>query len=168
MPNIPQVRNYNYIRQDDPKYAEAFDDHSRAHQNVAAQLATDPNGSPIVPAAPALIQVQEMNGFVDLAITDNSPISRAINYFLEISSTPGFENPRTVPLGPSRNYHTTLPNGTYSLRARAQYPAGGPASSPTPATTITITTSAIGTLALFPSQGSGTGGGGAGASITRR
>lgn len=168
MPNTPQIRNLNFIRQKDPKTAEAVDDLVRAHQNIGAQLASDPNGSPITPAVPGQIQIQQQNGFVDLVIIDNSPISRAINYFVEISTTPGFQNPRTVPNGPSRNYHTTLPNGTFYFRVRSQYPAGGPASAPSMAVSVTIASSVIGTLTLFASQGSGTGGGGAGQTITRK
>lgn len=169
MPNTPQVRNLNYIRQKDPKMAEVVDDLLRAHQNVAAQLATDPNGSNLVPATVAQLQVQQQNGFVDFAIVDNSRISRAINYYIQYSQTPGFQNPRQITLGPDRNGHTILPNGTYYFRALSQYPAGGPASTPSePVGPIVIASSAIGTLTLFPSQGSGTGGGGAGQTIQRK
>lgn len=164
----PQVRTLNDIRREFPKHAEAFDNLITAHENVARQLSTDPNGSEVTPASPAQLMVQQQNGFVDLAVVDNSPISRAINYYVEWADNPGFNGYRTLPLGPSRNGHIMLPNGTYSLRARSQYPAGGPASAPCKAVSVTIAASVIGTLSLFASQGSGTGGGGAGATITRK
>jgi hypothetical protein len=136
---------------------------------MANQLGTDPNGKPITPAAIAQVNVQQANGFVDVQILDNSPIVRAINYYVNIADNPGFTNARVVNLGPSRNYHTILPNGTFYIQAQSQYPAGGPPSDPVSASApVAITTSVIGALTLFPSQGSGTGGGGAGLTISRK
>lgn len=169
MPRIPQVRSLNFIREKDSKTAEAFDDLIRAHSNVSEQLATDPNGGNVVPPVIAQLLVQQLKGFVDIAIIDRSPISRAINYYLEISTSPSFGNPRTIALGPSRNYHMMLPNGTFYFRARSQYPHGGPPSNPVSAqSALVITASVIGALTLFSSQGSGTGGGGAGKTLSRK
>jgi hypothetical protein len=164
----PQVKTLNDIRRQFPKHAEAFDSLITAHENVAAQLATDPNGSPITPAVPAQLVVQHQNGFVDMAVVDNSPISRAINYYVELADNEGFSGYHTIPLGPSRNGHDLLPNGNWWLRVRSQYPAGGPASAPSQAVAISIGGSPIGALTLLPSQGSGTGGGGAGSIIKRK
>ena len=169
MPNRIQVRALNHVRQTSAKTAEAFDDLILGTGNLASQLQADPNGADIVPTPVAQVKVQQSNGFIDVAIVDNSPIARAINYYIIIASSPGDPNPRIIPNGPSRNYHTTLPNGTYYISAQSQYPHGGPPSSPVAAAApVVISASAIGTLALFPSQGSGTGGGGAGKTLQRK
>jgi hypothetical protein len=138
---------------------EAFDDVLRGIQNHAAATTTDPNGADIIPSAVAMVQAQHVgNGQIDLAITDNSSLSRSINYFLDYSTDPGLSNPYTVAIGPSRNYHgLTLPNGTWYIQAYSQYVHGGPPSRPVRVSSpIIVTGSHKGTF--FAPQGSGTGG----------
>lgn len=162
------VRSLGYIKQTNNRVGEAIDDLLKGHNNVAAQLATNPNGGDVVPAQVSQLQVQHIgSGAIDLAITDPSPISRAINYYVEYSQSASFSNSYTHVMGPSRNSHSlVLPNGIWYFQARSQYPAGGPASGPVAAkTSVAVTGSSSATL--FPSQGSGTGGGGAGSSVSR-
>jgi hypothetical protein len=155
----PIVKSLNTLRTVNPYLAECIDDLVMAHDNVSKQLATDPNGSEIVPPNIAMVQAQHLgNGLVDLAITDNAPISRAINYHVEYDSTPNFTNPRGATLGPWRTGTIFLPNGTWFFRAYSQYPAGGGPNTPVIAPgslVINVKDGAAGPL--FASQGSGTG-----------
>jgi hypothetical protein len=171
--NKPTIRSLSAIKQNPalPRVGEAFDDVLTHTGNIAAQLALDPGGTPVVPANVSQVQAQHLgNGQIDIAITDNSSISRAISYFAEYSQDPSFTNPYTLPMGPSRNNHTLiLPNGTWYVRGLSQYPAGGPPSSPVNAASPIVVTGSS-ALPMFPSQGSGTGlpstGGGSGSGKT--
>lgn len=168
MPAKLQIKSYNHLRATTPRIADAVDDITNGFGTVASQLAMDPNGADNLPASVALMSAQNLMGHVDFALTDNSKISRAINYFVEIDVAPGFVNPIVVPLGPSRNGTKLLPNGTYYLRPNSQYVTGGPPSAYGPTFgPLVISNSVIGNGTLLPSQGSGTGGGGAGKTITR-
>lgn len=154
------VRSLNHIRNtpapDGNRIAEAMDDFLKGHSNVAKQLATDPNGGNVVPANVSQVQAQHLgNGVVDVSITDNSPIARAINYHVEYDSSSEFTNPRGAHLGPWRTGTVVLPNGNWHVRAYSQYPAGGPPSDPVYAGMVTVAGAASGSL--FPSQSSGTG-----------
>lgn len=169
------VRSLNHIRQipELTRVAEAIDDLLKGHDNVAAQLATNPNGANVIPENIAQIQAKHLgNGLVDFSITDNSSVSRAIEYHVEYDTSPSFTNPRGLSLGPWRNGSVPMPNGIYYVRAYSQYPAGGPPSKPISAQgTVVVSNSA--TLPLLTSQGSGTGnphaggGFGSGKTITR-
>jgi hypothetical protein len=159
---------------DKTRIGEAFDDAATGINNLAAQLGADPNGGDVSPAQIAQVQVQHLgNGQIDIAILDNSSLSRAINYFAEYSQSPGFTNPYTLPMGPSRNNHTLfLPNGVWYFRGFSQYPAGGPPSSPVSAASGVVV-SGSNSGVMYPAQGSGTGkpntggGQGAGKTLTR-
>jgi hypothetical protein len=165
------VRSLSQIKQEQPRIGEAMDDLKSASNNLAHQLATDPNGkADVIPAQVAQVQAQHLgNGLVDVSITDNSSLSRAINYHVEYSADAGFTNPRGAPLGPWRTGTIVLPNGTWYIRAYSQYPAGGPPSNPVNAQSPIVVSEAA-TGVLFASQGSGTGtpnsGGGAGSGKT--
>lgn len=162
----PLIRNLSILKQQSPRLGEAFDDLVTPLDNITNQLGSNPNGGNVVPAPVAQVQAQHLgNGVIDIAITDNSSVSRAINYYAEYSQSPSFSNYYTHVMGPSRNSHSlTLPNGTWYLRGRSQYPAGGSASVPISASGPVVVTGSS-KVALFPSQGSGTGGGGAGSVI---
>jgi hypothetical protein len=155
------------------RVGEAISDHLIGTNNISAQLATNPNGPDVIPAPVAQVQAQHLgNGLVDVAITDNSDIARAINYHIEYDTSPNFtSNPRGTLLGPYRNGQFTLPNGTWYVRGFSQYPAGGPPSAPIAfPQPVVVTGSAA--LPLLNSQGSGTGrpgqaGQGAGKTVSR-
>jgi hypothetical protein len=155
------------------RIGECFDDASTGINNLAAQLGSDPNGSDVTPAKVAQVMAQHLgNGLVDVAITDNSSLSRAVNYYVEYDTSPDFSNnPRGTALGSYRNGQVTLPNGTYWVQAYSQYPAGGPPSKPVMFPQPIMVTGSAG-LPLLNSQGSGTGkpgqaGQGAGKTVAR-
>lgn len=169
------VKSLSIIKQDPStvRVGEAFDDAITGINSLSAQLGTDPNGADITPANVAQVEAQHLgNGLVDVAITDNSSLSRAINYYVEYDTSPNFTgNPRGVAIGPLRNGSIFLPNGTYYIRAYSQYPAGGPPSKPV-MFSKPVLVSGSAAMPLLASQGSGTGkpgqaGQGAGKTITR-
>jgi hypothetical protein len=168
MPRL-KINNLDYIRQDDKFYHEAFNNVQNGFSALSTQLGSDPNGSDVVPPQIGQVNVSQTKGFVDVAITDNGSIARAINYYLEIATDAGFSTARVYSLGPSRNWDKVLPNGTYWIRAYSQYPAGGPPSAAVNygLNPVVISASVIGNHILQGTQGSGTGGGGAGKTITR-
>ena len=169
------VKSLNMVKQNPAttQTGECLDDVSTGINNLAANLGADPNGADVTPSAVAQVEAQHLgNGLVDVAITDNSSLSRAISYFADIDTSPNFTtNPRTYTNGPSRNISALLPNGTYFVQVYSQYPNGGPPSKPVRfPTRIVVTGSA--TQPLLSSKGSGTGrpgaaGQGAGKSLTR-
>lgn len=155
------------------RVGEAIDDLLTGHSNISAQLASDPNGANIVPANVAQVSAQHLgNGLVDVALTDNSEVSRAISYFVDVDSSPNFTaNPRTYTNGPVRNISMTLPNGTWYLQGYSQYQHGGPPSTPV-RFPQPIVVSGSASLPLLPAQGGGTGaagraGQGAGPTVSR-
>jgi hypothetical protein len=156
--NLPQVRNFNRLQQQDGKHAEIISDLLKAHGNVAAQLATDPNGADVIPPRISQVEAAHLgNGLIDAAITDNGKIVRAVNYFLEYDTTESFSNPRVIDLGSSRNTPPfILPNGTYFFRAYSQYKAGGPPSEFVVFPGSVTVTGGV-SASLLSSQSSGTG-----------
>jgi hypothetical protein len=166
------VKSLSVIKQNPQtvRQGEAFDDVSSGINSLANQLGADPNGADVIPANVAQVQAQHLgNGLVDVAITDNSNVPRAIDYHVEYDTSPAFTNPRGQTLGPWRNGQFTLPNGTYYVRGYSQIRTGGPPSSPVNAQIPVVVTGSA-TQPLSVSQGSGTGkpntGGGAGAGKT--
>jgi hypothetical protein len=99
-------------------------------ENIAFQLAAQPNGAIQTPPDIAALNVQSSGMLVDLTIVDNGAIGRAISYHVEYDTTPSFSNPRGVELGAWRNYTLPLSDGAYYFRAYSQYSAGGPPSNP--------------------------------------
>lgn len=169
------VKSLNSVKQNPATtlVGECLDDHSTGINNLAANLGADPNGSEVTPADVAQVSAQHLgNGLVDVAITDNSSLARAINYFVEYDTSPNFTaNPRGTALGPYRNGQFQLPNGTYYIQAFSQYPNGGAPSKPVRFQSPIVVTGS-GSQPLLRSEGSGTGksgaaGQGAGKALTR-
>lgn len=164
------IKQLGAIRQSDtPKgfqVAEALDDLKTALENMAVQLATQPNGAPLTPPDISAVNVQSSGILVDITIVDNGAIGRAINYHVEYDTVPSFSNPRGADLGAWRNFTLPLSNGNYYFRAYSQYQAGGPPSNPVNCAANPIVVGGGVALALLSSQASGTSdpdtGGGAG------
>lgn len=164
MPPQFEVKNLDYITQDDARYGEAFRQLQTIINNLAQQTASAPEGLPDAPAAPTELVVTAAGGIFDIAIKDNNPsqIGIAPDYFLEYSSSASFTTPTQVYLGPVRNWRRSLGNQTLYWRCfaqvgRASQPSakvyfGNPAS-PTPV----VGGGATSGPAPQPSQGSGTG-----------
>lgn len=118
------VRNIQAIRDKDPQLGEALDDVLGHIQSVMTQTNSSPNGQTQAPPAPSSLKVIASQGIFDAAITDNAPVNRGINYFLQYSSTPGFNAPTTIDLGQSRNHRVHLGNQILYWRAHSSYPTG--------------------------------------------
>lgn len=164
MPPQFQVKNLDYITQDDARYGEAFRQLQTIINNLAQQTATAPEGLPDAPAAPTSLVVTAAGGIFDVAITDNNPAQNGIapDYYVEYSTTPGFTTPTVIYLGPTRNWRRTLGNQTLYFRCYSQFGRAsqaspivyfGNAAAPTPV----VGGGATAGPTPQPSQGSGTG-----------
>jgi hypothetical protein len=161
MPQKLNIDNLEKIRQDNPFVAEAFDAVARAMGNMAEQTNASLHGSTAAPPAPTSVNVTAAGGIFDVAITDNNPVQRGINYFVEYSDNPSFVKPRVIDLGQSRNERRALGNQTLYFRAYSSYPTsprsdavyhGGSATNPVAVAGGGATSGP----ALQASQGSGT------------
>jgi hypothetical protein len=151
MPNLT-IRNLEEIRKDNPKLAEALDDIIKG--------VSDNTQPPTAPPQVSALQVTASGGIFDIAVTDNNPVYRGVNYFVEYSSQPSFAQPHVIDLGASRNYRATFGNQTLYFRAYSQYPSSPP-SAPVYYGTATKPNAVLGGGATLgpsplPSQGSGT------------
>lgn len=117
-------RNRQLLMNQNPQLAQALDDVIGHIQNVMAQTNSSPDGQAGPPPSPSQINVSAAHGIYDVAITDNNPVNRGINYFLEYSTSPNFVAPHTIDLGQSRNFRANLGNQTLYWRAHSSYPTG--------------------------------------------
>lgn len=117
-------RNRSYFAATNPELVEAFDDIASHLEAVMNQTNSAPVGSETV--APPKINKLTMTasqGIFEAKIDDNnSDIVRGVNYFLDYSDNPAFNNKRTIALGPSRNWRGTLGNRKLYFQAYSQHP----------------------------------------------
>jgi hypothetical protein len=155
------IANLEKIRQENPLLAEALESISLGVGAVADQTNAMIHGNTAAPAGPSSLTVTAAGGIFDGAIEDSSPVTRGINYFVEISDNSSFVKPRVLDLGQSRNFRENLGNQTLYFRAYSSYPTsarspavyhGGSESNPTAVVGGGATTGPV----LSPSQGSGT------------
>ncbi len=119
-----QLPNKGYIRQDDNKYAAAFQSLEDAINRVSDQGNIDPTGAQVAAPAPVSnISVVESGGIHDIQIADQSPAYRGVRYHAEYSQTPDFQNSHTIDLGTSQNHRANLGPGKYYWRASSSYPS---------------------------------------------
>lgn len=136
----------------------------RKVQNIEQQTNSNADGMPRTPPAiNTFAMTNGPSGEIQFSIEDNAPISRGINYSVDLDTSPNFSNPHTFHLGPARNGHINLPGQTFYGRATSWYSP----TSPSPyvyhggeATPATITGGVKGIRSA--SQGSGTGAKGSG------
>lgn len=163
MPNF-QFTHLDYLTQQDPRLGETFKQLQDVINNISQQTASVPQGQQTPPAPPSSLAVVASGGIFDIAIQDNNPSVTGIapDYFLEYSTTPGFQTPVQIHLGPARNHRVTLGNQTlywrsYSQYGRASAASGkvyfGNAGAPTPV----VGGGAIAGPTVQASAGSGTG-----------
>jgi len=107
-----------------PEVGMALDDMIDYIQSVMTQTNSSPQGQSDPPPSPASLKVTAAHGIFDAAITDNNPVNRGINYFLEYSDNPQFNAPTTIDLGQSRNFRGHLGNQNLYWRAHSSYPTG--------------------------------------------
>jgi hypothetical protein len=154
------------IKSESPYVYEALTQLVNAVNAVGRGTGVDPSGSIAAPAPIGDLNVNAADGIFDIAITDNSSVSRGIFYFAESDTAPAFHQPYVHFLGSSRNYRIALGNQTLYWRAYSQY-LGSETSQPVtfgnPPTAVTGGGTANGP-ALQPSSGSGTAAGNEGGS----
>jgi hypothetical protein len=158
-----QLPHIDYLRQKDPRLAEALQKVQDAINQMALQTASSPSGPMPTPAQPTSLSVNASGGIFDIAITDNNPANSKLapDYFLEYSTTSNFAQPTVIHLGPARNHRVNLGNQVLYWRAYAQH---GRSSDPSPpvyfGSQVTPTPVAGGGAAAGPapqaSNGSGT------------
>jgi len=126
MPDF-SIPNYAYLQQKDPRLAEILKAVEAAINNVAQQTAASAQGPQGTSPTPAKLNVTAAQGVYDIAITDDAPIQRGVEYFLEYSLTPAFNQPTVIHLGTTRNHRVFLGNQNLYWRCYSQYgPAAGP------------------------------------------
>lgn len=126
MPNF-QVPYLPHIITNDSRLGQALQAIQDAINNIASQTAASAAGPQGTSPSPASLTVTAAQGVFDIAITDNAPIQRGIEYFLEYSLTASFNQPTVIHLGTTRNHRVFLGNQILYWRAYSQY---GPASAP--------------------------------------
>ena len=122
-----RIQNLEYIRGKDAKLAEALQSIQNAINATAKKVGVDPTGQTPAPSAIQALNVTAANGMFSVAIVDNSPINKGINYFVEWDTASNFPTPHVIDLGASRTTHEALGNQTTYWRAFSQY-ADSPAS----------------------------------------
>lgn len=158
-----QVPHLDYLRQKEPRLAEALQSVQDALNTLANQTGSAPQGSPVTPSTPTAISVTAAGGIFDIAIQDNNPSNLGVgpDYFLEYSLTASFAQPVVIHLGPARNHRANLGNQTLYWRAYSQNGRASQPSAPVYFGTVTNPTPVVGGGAtvgpnLLPSNGSGT------------
>jgi hypothetical protein len=154
MLQLPQLK---HIETGDPRLYSALKSVVDAVNNLGTGTGVDPAGATAAPVALAAISVQAADGIFDIALTDNSPLVRGIQYFVESDATPAFLQPHVYALGPSRNARLALGNLTLYWRGYSQYAGSQPSQPVTfgnPPSAVTGGGSAG--PAQQPSSGSGT------------
>lgn len=136
---------------------------------VSDKTGTNPVGESAPPPPITYVNAKASGELLHVVLTHTPsvPVTRAVNYFVEVDNSPNFPQPHVFHLKSSRELITHLPtfddNGnkqTYYVRGYAQYPG----SKPTVATPFggtkpqSITMGGNTNLTLIPSTGSGTAG----------
>jgi hypothetical protein len=123
MLQLPQLKT---IESTDPRLADSLSRLQSAVNTLGAGTGVDPAGQTPAPAQIAAISVLAADGIFDIAITDNSSVTRGINYFVESDTSAGFNAPQVYSLGPSRNLRVALGNLTLYWRGYSQYLGSAP------------------------------------------
>lgn len=166
---MPGIRNLEWLRSlrdIGARMYEIVSDLDSQHQNVAQQVNGSSRSTPKAPPSIGGLAVTGQNGHFNVAIHDEGPIYRGINYFVEHADNPHFTNPHVIDLGASRNHNLFLGNVPRYFRAYSSY-AGSTPSQPVyfgskPSPTLVQGGGANGGPSFTPSKGSGTGPIGAG------
>jgi hypothetical protein len=111
-----------YLLTINTRLVEALDALEQQDQSIAKQTTATLNGATAAPPSIGMLEVDAADGIFTARITDNSPVIRQINYFLEYADNANFNLPTVVPLGPSRNWRCALGDVTLYFRAYSAYP----------------------------------------------
>lgn len=111
MPAAVFFPNMDAIRVKDPKLHEIL-----TTIQIHLQRSTQPAPPPV-----SGINVVAANGWYTVTLTDNGDVNSSIEYFIEYSTTAGFQQPVVVHNGASRTAVLNLGNQTLFWRAYSQY-----------------------------------------------
>lgn len=155
------------IRNRDPHLGMLLDNLIDGIDGVANHLGVDPTGRSEPPPPLQAINVSVGDNMMHVTLTDNLPVKKNVNYFVEYATNPSFANAHVEHLGASRGRVIPLPaltsgsvQQTYYARAYSQYLGSNAQSkhavfggqyTPTP-----IQPTGTAKLDLLPSTGSGT------------
>lgn len=103
--------NMDHLRVKDPKLYETI---------RVIQRNMNPSQQPAPPQVSG-ITVTAANGFFTVTLTDNGQVKAGIHYFIEYSTTNGFQQPVVIDNGASRTLVVNLGNQTLFWRAYSQY-----------------------------------------------
>lgn len=166
---MPSIRNLEWLRSlkdIGARMYEIVSDLDGQHSALASQVNGSGQGLPKAPPSIAGLTVTGQNGHFNIAIHDQGPVYRGINYFVEHADNAHFTNPHVIDLGASRNHNVFLGNTTRYWRAYSSY-AGSPPGKPAYhgsqiAPTPVQGGGSVGSPSFTLSSGSGTGAVGAG------
>ena len=119
------IRNMEYLRGKDNRLYEALVDLQSQVQTLQKQTNSGSSQSSQPAAPPAINHVHVSTGpggEFQIAITDNSPINRGINYWAEHADNPQFTNPHIIDMGQSRNHSVYMGSQKLYWRAYSSYP----------------------------------------------
>jgi hypothetical protein len=127
----PSYRNRAQIWQKHPDIGQALDDiHALTTQGLQ-QVGVNISGKESqAPPQISALSVTGADGVADVLISDNNPITRAIEYHVEYSETPDFKQPSGFSLGAWRTDRRFVGNKTLYWRAYSQYNPVSPPSAP--------------------------------------
>lgn len=97
------------LRGPQPRLAYLLDKIVTAVNQTAQATGVDSTAFQSPPHAPTTISVKASGGIAHVTLTDPSPRSRALNYFIEHDTDPSFSNPHVVHLGAARGAFLNLP-----------------------------------------------------------
>lgn len=120
---IPPIKSGRW---DDVKHhvANVLTEVVTAINNVAKATGTDATGPAPMPTPIAKLSVLGGAGIFDVAITDNSSPSSAIQYVVQYSAANNFLAPHNIILNGPRNWRGTLGGLKLYWRVASQYPGG--------------------------------------------
>ena len=164
-----KIRNLDYIRAAKEwtpelggRVYEAMQDFNRAITNHIQQTNGNATGEPQPPPAQMGIKVSARDGYMHVAINDQGPLNRGVQYWVHHASNPNFTDAiHTQASGTELRNHTEfIGNQTRYVRVYKSYPWSGPSEPIVHGGAIPIAVNGGGNVAgpLFLSpQGTGTG-----------
>lgn len=132
-----KIRNLAYLRSTDPSKAgteygaklyEALQDVNTAVSNHLQQTNGNATGEPQPPPSQMGIQVTARDGYMHVAMNDQGPIYRGVQYWVAHADNPNFTNAvHTQASGTELRNHTEfIGNQTRYVHAYKSYPWSGP------------------------------------------
>ena len=132
-----KIRNLDYLRTTDPSTAgkeyggrlyEAMQDLNSAVSNHLQQTNGNATGEPQPPPSQLGIQVSARDGWMHVALNDQGPLYRGVQYWVQHADNPNYANAiHTQASGTELRNHTEfIGNQTRYVQAYKSYPWSGP------------------------------------------